>query len=60
MRAPANRNAYRIGAQVRHGKYGVGTVLRREKTGDDVKLTVQFPRHGLKKLMMKFAGLQPV
>ena len=58
-RAPANRNPYRIGARVRHGKYGVGTVLRREKTGDDVKLTVQFPRHGLKKLMMKFAGLRP-
>ena len=60
MRSSANRNPYRIGAQVRHTKFGVGTVLRREKTGDDVKLTVQFPRHGLKKLMMKYAGLQPV
>ena len=60
MRSSGNRNPYRIGAQVRHTKFGVGTVLRREKTDDDVKLTVQFPRHGLKKLMMKYAGLQPV
>ncbi len=29
------------------------------KTGDDIKVTVQFPGHGLKKLMMKFARLQP-
>ena len=57
--APGNRNPYRIGARVRHGKYGVGTILRREASRGDVKLTVQFSGHGLKKLMMKYAGLQP-
>ena len=59
QRVSGNRGVYRIGARVRHAKYGVGTVLRREKTGDDIKLTVQFPGHGLKKLMMKYARLQP-
>ena len=59
-RVAQRRNPFRIGAQVRHQKYGLGTVLRREPTGNDIKLTVQFTSHGLKKLMMKHAGLQLV
>jgi DNA helicase-2/ATP-dependent DNA helicase PcrA len=46
------------GQRVRHSKYGEGTVLIREGEGDDAKLTVMFARHGLKKLMEKFANLQ--
>ena len=52
-------NPYRLGAKVRHVKYGVGTVMRKEAVGDDVKLTVMFQGYGMKKLMKKFAGLQP-
>ena len=52
-------NPYRLGAKVRHAKYGVGTVMRRESVGDDIKLSVMFQRHGMKKLMTKYAGLQP-
>ncbi len=52
-------NPYRLGAKVRHAKYGVGTVMRRESVGDDIKLTVMFQGHGMKKLMKKYAGLQP-
>ena len=50
---------YRLGAKVRHAKYGVGTVMRRESVGDDFKLTVLFQGHGMKKLMTKYASLQP-
>jgi DNA helicase-2/ATP-dependent DNA helicase PcrA len=46
------------GSVVEHPKYGRGTVLRREGDGDDAKLTVTFPKHGLKKLFEKFAGLK--
>ena len=46
------------GSHVRHGKYGKGLVLRREGTGDNVKLTVSFPGFGQKKLIEKFANLQ--
>jgi DNA helicase-2/ATP-dependent DNA helicase PcrA len=46
------------GAVVVHPVYGRGTVVRREGDGDDAKLTVMFPRHGLKKLVQKFAGLK--
>ena len=39
-------------------KYGTGTVVRREGDGDDAKITVNFPRFGLKKLVEKYAGLK--
>jgi DNA helicase-2/ATP-dependent DNA helicase PcrA len=48
------------GQRVRHAKYGEGTVLIREGEGEDAKLTVMFTRHGLKKLMEKFANLQKI
>jgi DNA helicase-2/ATP-dependent DNA helicase PcrA len=48
------------GQHVRHAKYGEGTVLMREGDGEDAKLTVLFARHGMKKLMEKFANLQKI
>jgi len=46
--------------KVRHSKYGEGTILMREGEGEDAKLTVMFTRHGMKKLMEKFANLQKI
>ncbi len=54
---PAPRRAARAGMTVNHPKYGQGTVVRREGEGDDAKITVNFPRFGLKKLIEKYAGL---
>ncbi|MEE8218722.1 MAG: 3'-5' exonuclease, partial [Vicinamibacteria bacterium] len=48
----------RPGVRVRHPLFGVGTVLRREGRGDDLKLTVSFPGVGAKKLVARFAGLE--
>ena len=48
------------GQRVRHAKYGEGTVLIREGNGEDAKLTVMFNRHGMKKLVEKFANLQKI
>jgi DNA helicase-2/ATP-dependent DNA helicase PcrA len=50
----------RPGARVRHPLFGVGTVLRREGGGDDLKLTVSFPGLGAKKLVARFAGLEAI
>lgn len=60
MDIPEARGAagLREGQRVRHAKYGEGTVLMREGNGEDAKLTVMFPRHGMKKLMEKFANLE--
>ena len=46
------------GSHVRHQKYGTGLVLRREGSGDNVKLTVSFPGYGQKKLIEKYANLE--
>jgi DNA helicase-2/ATP-dependent DNA helicase PcrA len=48
------------GQRVMHTKYGEGTVLVREGDGEDAKLTVLFARHGVKKLMEKFANLKKI
>ncbi len=60
MEIPATHGAsgLRKGQRVMHAKYGEGTVLMREGDGEDVKLTVHFARHGIKKLMEKFANLK--
>jgi DNA helicase-2/ATP-dependent DNA helicase PcrA len=55
---PAGRKGFRPGQRVRHPKYGEGTVYQREGEGDQAKITVQFPRFGLKKLMEKYAQLE--
>ena len=55
---PTGAAGLKKGQRVRHSKYGEGTVLMREGDGEDAKLTVMFVRHGMKKLMEKFANLQ--
>jgi DNA helicase-2/ATP-dependent DNA helicase PcrA len=55
--APPRKGA-RAGMTVEHPKYGTGTVVRREGEGEDAKITVNFPRFGLKKLIEKYAGLK--
>ncbi|HUD99169.1 MAG TPA: UvrD-helicase domain-containing protein [Bryobacteraceae bacterium] len=54
----APRRSARTGMTVEHPKYGTGTVVRREGEGEDAKITVSFPRYGLKKLVEKYAGLK--
>ncbi len=56
--APPVRRAARTGMTVEHPKYGTGTVVRREGEGEDAKITVNFPKFGLKKLVEKYAGLK--
>jgi DNA helicase-2/ATP-dependent DNA helicase PcrA len=52
------RRGFKPGQRVRHPKYGEGMVYQREGEGDEAKITVQFPRFGLKKLVEKFAQLE--
>ncbi len=55
---PTGTRGFRPGQRVRHPKYGEGTVYQREGEGEDAKITVQFPRFGLKKLVEKYAQLE--
>jgi DNA helicase-2/ATP-dependent DNA helicase PcrA len=54
---PPLRQPARTGTVVEHPKYGTGTIVRREGEGDDAKVVVIFQRHGMKKLVEKYAGL---
>jgi DNA helicase-2/ATP-dependent DNA helicase PcrA len=54
----AGGGSFRPGQRVKHPKYGEGVVYRREGEGENAKITVQFPRFGLKKLVEKYAHLE--
>ena len=56
--APTGSTGLRSGQRVRHPKYGEGIVFRREGDGEDAKITVQFSKFGVKKLVEKFAQLE--
>jgi len=58
MEEPKGKKGFRPGQKVRHPKYGEGTVYQREGDGEEAKITVQFPRFGLKKLVEKYAQLE--
>ncbi|MGD0181715.1 MAG: UvrD-helicase domain-containing protein [Terriglobales bacterium] len=55
---PRGKKGFKPGQKVRHPKYGEGTVYHREGEGEEAKITVQFPRFGLKKLVEKYAQLE--
>jgi DNA helicase-2/ATP-dependent DNA helicase PcrA len=57
---PTGKTGLRSGTKVRHPKYGEGVVFKREGDGEDAKLTVQFARFGVKKLVEKFAQLEKI
>jgi len=56
----ASSDRYYNGAVVRHSKFGLGTVQRSEGAGDDRKLHVSFPGHGVKTLSIKYANLEVI
>jgi DNA helicase-2/ATP-dependent DNA helicase PcrA len=50
----------RRGRRVRHPRYGIGTILAQEGSGDDTRLTVYFDRAGKKKFVARYADLSLV
>jgi DNA helicase-2/ATP-dependent DNA helicase PcrA len=56
--AGQSASGYRVGARVRHAKYGQGVVIKVEGAGEEAKLTVSFPGYGQKKFVAKFAALE--
>ena len=45
--------------RVRHAQFGVGTIVSVEEQNDDLKVTVRFATVGVKKLLSKYAKLEP-
>ena len=43
------------GCRIEHQRFGIGTVLKIEGTGENTKATVEFQNAGTKQLLLKFA-----
>jgi DNA helicase-2/ATP-dependent DNA helicase PcrA len=59
--APGRKSSggkWTMGTRIRHPRFGNGTILRTEGDGDDLKLTISFMSHGLKKMIAKYAELE--
>jgi len=50
----------RLGARVRHGKFGEGVILNVEGNGAMARVQVSFERQGTKWLMVQYANLEPL
>lgn len=50
----------RLGARVRHGKFGEGVILNVEGTGAHARVQVSFENQGTKWLMVQYANLEPL
>jgi DNA helicase-2/ATP-dependent DNA helicase PcrA len=50
----------RLGARVRHGKFGEGVVLSVEGAGPHARVQISFERQGTKWLMVQYANLEPL
>jgi DNA helicase-2/ATP-dependent DNA helicase PcrA len=50
----------KVGAHVRHARFGEGLVVGVEREGDDVMVTVRFASVGRKRLSMQYAHLEEI
>ena len=50
----------REGSRIEHQRFGIGTVVRIEGTGENTKATVEFMNAGTKQLLLKFAKFKVI
>ena len=51
---------WKTGDKARHGKWGIGTVVAVQGSGEEVELKIAFPNQGVKGLMQKYAPIEKV
>ena len=49
---------YKVGMEVKHKKFGIGTIEKIEPEGDDFKLEIMFGNSGFKRLMANYTPLE--
>jgi ATP-dependent DNA helicase UvrD/PcrA len=54
------QEAWYAGQQVMHAQHGCGTIVRVEGSGEDLKLSIDFPGGERKHFLAKFAKLKPI
>ncbi|MFZ4481389.1 MAG: 3'-5' exonuclease, partial [Rhodoferax sp.] len=57
QRSAASAHGLRVGQKVFHAKFGEGSVLALEGSGNDARAQISFPRHGVKWLALSVAKL---
>jgi len=55
-----NNSIYSIGQVVKHAKFGLGTILNYEGSGDSMRLQINFQKAGTKWLISSYANLEIV
>ena len=60
LRGESEVPGFRLGARVRHGKFGEGVILSLEGSGPQARVQVNFERQGTKWLVMQYANLEPL
>jgi DNA helicase-2/ATP-dependent DNA helicase PcrA len=58
--ASPTASSLREGIVIEHQRFGIGTVIKMEGTGDNEKATVEFRNVGTKQLLLKFAKFKVV
>ena len=56
----SSTSSLREGMVIEHQRFGIGTVVKIEGTGENTKATVEFKNAGIKQLLLKFARYQVV
>jgi DNA helicase-2/ATP-dependent DNA helicase PcrA len=51
---------YAAGCRVKHPMWGIGVVRDCYGDGEDIKVMVNFPTFGVKRLAVKFANLEKI
>jgi DNA helicase II / ATP-dependent DNA helicase PcrA len=59
-RPEAADGGFRLGGQVRHARFGIGTVVSVEGQGPNARIQVNFESAGAKWLVAAYASLEPV
>ena len=60
MVSSKNNSIYSIGQVVKHSKFGLGTILNYEGSGDSMRLQIKFQKVGTKWLISSYANLEIV
>ena len=58
--AATSDSIYSIGQVVKHAKFGLGTILNYEGSGDSMRLQINFQKAGTKWLISSYANLEIV
>src|SRR3990167_10438940 len=58
IKSSKENSGFSLGQRVTHEKFGAGTILDCEGSGETARVQIRFEKHGTKWLVLKFASLK--